>query len=484
MSYSRPCGIGKNGFQAVILGAGPAGLSAAWKLSKSGVKTVVLEQSKTVGGLCSTTEYKGFRFDLGGHRFISRDAALVEAVKGLMGEELLLVNRRSAVRLMGREFCYPLQALELLRKLDTRYILRCLWDCLSMAAGRRPGVREGASLEDWFIVNFGPTLYQIFFRDYTTKLWGIPPERLSGDWAVSRVPVLNLWEVLLKMMNVAENGHGRGYAARFFYPKRGVGQIFEFMARDIESAGGRILLSSPVKKVMLKNKRVAEIIFDSEGVERAISCDWVISTLPVPVLIKCLDTTGADHKRLLCSTEALRFRSLRFLNLLIDKPVVSNNTWTYIPEKRYVMTRIQEPKHRSPFNCPQGKTSLILEIPCDFGDDTWEMDDRLLLERCLGDLSEMGIGVRGSIVDFFSTRARYAYPVYSLGYQRPRDEALGFLYGISSLLTCGRGGLFKYLFMDQAMNSGLDAAECVQGGQNRRQHLGEAQCLVESQSVI
>lgn len=483
MSCSRPYGIGKNGLQVVVLGAGAAGLSAAWKLSKAGIKVVVLEQSKLVGGLCSTVEYRGFRFDLGGHRFISKDAALVEAVKGLMKEELLRVNRRSVVRLMGQEFRYPLQVQDLLRKLDTKYVLRCLRDCLRMAIGGRTRMHESTSLEDWLVLNFGPTLYQIFFKNYTTKLWGVSPERLSGDWAVSRVPVLNLWDVLFKMMN-SVNGSDSGYATRFFYPKRGIGQMFEFMAQDIESRGGKILLDSAVKKVVLKNQRVAEVIFDSQGEERLIACDRAISTLPLPVLIQCLDTADTDHKRLQGCAETLRFRSLRFLNLLIDKPFVSHNTWAYVPEEHYIMTRIQEPRHRSPFNCPQGKTSLILEIPCNFGDAIWNMDDSLLLERCLKDFSGMGIEIKDYIIDFFSTRARYAYPVYSLGYRHQRDEVLGFLHGISNLLTCGRGGLFKYLFMDQAMNSGLKAAECMLGGRNGRQHLDEEQRLVESQSVI
>ncbi|MFQ5862435.1 MAG: FAD-dependent oxidoreductase [Candidatus Brocadiales bacterium] len=480
---SKSCGVGKKRAQVVILGAGPAGLTAAWKLSKEGVRTVVLEQSKTVGGLCRTVEHRGFRFDLGGHRFISEDTSLVEAVQELMGEELLLVNRKSAVRLMGQEFCYPLQAQELLRKLDAKYTLRCLWDCLGVVVSGRAEVQEDTSLEDWLMSNFGLTLYQIFFKEYTTKLWGVPPRKLSGDWAVSRIPVLNLWDALLRIINIGKDPSG-GHVTRFFYPKRGIGQIFEFMARDIESRGGKILLNSMVKKVLLKGGRVEEIIFNCAGREGAIAGHWVISTLPLPVLVQCLDTAGTVHKGLLDRAGALSFRSLRFLNLLIDKPAISDNTWMYVPEKRYIMTRIQEPRHRSPFNCPEGKTSLILEIPCNFGDGVWHMEDGQLLERCLRDLSEMGIEIRSCLIDFFSTRARYAYPVYSTGYQHSRRKILGFLYDIPNLLTCGRGGLFKYLFMDQAMSSGLDYAECVLGGKERLQPLCEAQYLVESRSVI
>lgn len=480
MSFSRPCGVGKG--HVVVLGAGPAGLSAAWELSRAGVGVTVLEKAGEVGGLCKTVEYRGFRFDLGGHRFITQDAALVQAVKELMGDELLLRERRSTVRLMGQEFRYPLQVGDLLCKLGPKYTLRCLGDCIKIALRRGKGLNEAPSLEDWLVSKFGPTLYRIFFEGYTTKLWGVPPGEMSGDWAISRIPVLDLWDAFLRMMGITRDCN-RGYATRFFYPKMGIGQIFEFMSRDVELWGGRVLLNAKVKKVLLKGGQAKDIVFNRAGREEVVTGDWVISTLPLPQLVQILDTAGAVESGLGEHAEMLSFRSLRFLNLLIDMPAISDSTWMYIPESQYTMTRIQEPRHRSPFNVPTGKTSLILEIPCSLGDRIWCMTDDQLLKNSLKELSEVGIEVEASLIDFFCTRAKYAYPVYRIGYQLHRQVILEFLSGIPNLLTCGRGGLFRYLFMDQAMNSGLGAARRVLGRSIPRAP-DEANSLIESRSVI
>lgn len=483
MSLSRLSSGGKS--RVVILGGGPAGMSAAWRLTQAGRKVVLLEREDRVGGLCRTVEYRGFRFDLGGHRFISQDARLVGAISALMGRELLVVKRRSVVRLMGKELIYPLEPIDLLRKMDWSYLLSCLLDCF---APRRQSTPEAeGNLEDWLLVRFGPTLYHLFFEGYTTKLWGMHPRELSADWAAARIPLLGLWDTLLSILSV-QKGLERRFATQFFYPRKGIGQIFEHMEREVRSRGGEVLLGCGVVRVLLEGQKVRAVVYQSASSrekQELIEGDWFISTLPLPKLINLLEPSPPDE--ILFISQGLQFRGLRFLNLLVDRPAMGINTWTYVPEERFIMTRIQEPRLRSPFNTPRGKTSLILEIPCDYGDALWTTEESVLRDRCLKDLSLLGIEIGPYVLDSFSTRAPHAYPVYKLGYKPSREKVVSFLEGISNLTTCGRGGLFQYLFMDQAIKSGLEAAEGLLVGkyiQQKGPNAGESVHLVEGQSIL
>lgn len=469
----------------VILGGGPAGMSAAWRLARAGHKAFLLEKEDRVGGLCRTVEYNGFRFDLGGHRFISQDATLIEAVRALMGKELLLVKRRSAVRLMGKEFVYPLEPMDLLRKMDWSCLLACLRDCLT-SRWQSPPESEG-NLEGWLLARFGPALYRLFFEGYTTKLWGVHPRELSSDWAVARIPLLGLWDALQGMFSLQKRPR-KQFATQFLYPKKGIGQIFEYMEREVRSRGGEVLLNREVTKILMEGTKIRAVVCQpasGRGGQELIEGDRFISTLPLPGLISSLEPPPPDE--ILSSSQGLQFRGLRFLNLLIDRPAVGANTWVYVPEDRYIMTRIQEPRLRSPFNVPQGKTSLILEIPCNYGDAVWAMEEGDLRDRCLKDLSRLGIELGTHVLGSFSIMAPQAYPVYKLGYKTHREKTLSFLEGISNLTVCGRGGLFQYLFMDQAIKGGLGTAERSLGGGGIQQKVStqdEPLHLVEGRSLL
>ncbi len=473
--------------RVVILGGGPAGTSAAWRLAGAGYKVCLLEKEDRMGGLCRTVEHKGFRFDLGGHRFISQDAHLVEDVRALMGSELLLVKRKSAVKLMGKEFVYPLEALDLIKKMDWAYLLACLRDCLTDFHRRCAPGAEG-NLEGWLLVRFGPTLYRLFFEGYTTKLWGVHPSGLSSDWATARIPLLSLWDTLLRILHLQDRWRGRQkqFATRFLYPRKGIGQIFEHMEREVRSRGGVVLLGHEVKKILVEGQRVRAVVCQSgKSSQELIEGEAFISTIPLPGLIKFMEPPPPDE--ILSISRGLQFRGARFLNLLVDRPAVGTNTWTYIPEQDYIMTRVQEPRLRSPFNAPEGKTSLILEIPCNRGDEVWTMEEASLRDRCLKDLSRLGIELGPYVLDSFSTWAPQAYPVYRLGYKTSREKTLSFLGGIANLTVCGRGGLFQYLFMDQAIKSGQEAARCLIEEKEGRQTASapvEPMRLVEGWSVL
>ncbi len=372
----------------VILGGGPCGLSAAWELSNTEKNVVIIEANSALGGLCKTVSYKGFNFDLGGHRFISKNDGLLNRIKALMGDELLVSERISAIRLNGREFQYPLSAGDILRQTDLRFLSRCLVDYVFQRIYKRLKYSPDTSFEDWVINRFGYTLYNTFFKDYTQKLWGISSCKLSSDWAAERISLLNLWDVTLRLCG-HENNTPRTYARKFFYPKQGIGQIFDHIAEKLKGDNVSIMLNARFKRFLLDGGNVSGVVYEIDGRDEVINCDWVISTIPVTDLLSA-SGIGEEHQDVRTAVKSLKYRSLRFLNILIDKQEIGRNTWTYVHDGQYIMTRIQEPKKRSPHNAPVGQTSLILEIPCSYNDEVWNMPDDILFKRGIDDLLNLG----------------------------------------------------------------------------------------------
>jgi protoporphyrinogen oxidase len=459
-------------------------MTAAWRLARSGARVTVLEREPRVGGLCGTHERKGFRFDLGGHRFISRSAALEDLVRELVGEDLLERRRSSVVLHRGRRYRYPLELEDVVRKAGVAYGVRAV---ASYAAARlRARARPGAdvSFEDWVVRRFGRELYGAFFGPYTEKLWGIPPQQISADWAAQRISLLSLSDVMVRLLGVRSGG-ARTYARRYLYPRRGIGQIFERMADHLIAEGGTLRTGARVVGLERTRGRVAAIRYvDAEG-EHELRCDAVISTIALPELARHLGgpTWPADVER---ATRRLRFRAIRLLNICLDRPSVSPHTWMYVAEPRYLMARIQEPRHRSPFAAPAGKTSLMLEIPCAVGDAVWRASDETIYERCLEDLQHLGIdGVREATLDRFSTYVEEGYPIYHLGYAEDRARLLGFVGETDGLVSCGRQGAFRYVFMDTAMEMGLLAASQVLGRPHGHRAITELHAehgLIEAQA--
>ena len=444
--------------KVVVLGGGACGLSAAWELSRNGMNVVVIEAEHLLGGLCKTVNYKGFNFDLGGHRLISKNSGLLHKISSIMGNELLVSERVSAIRLNGKDFKYPLSASDILQQTSVSFAARCFMDYVFQSMYMKVKQSSDCSLEDWIIHRFGKTLYNNFFRDYTNKLWGISSDNISSDWAAERISLLDLWDVALRLFGLKKSTP-RTYTKNFFYPKSGIGQIFKCIAEEIKKNHGTIILNAIFKRFHIAGDHVTGIIYTINGREEMVLCDWVISTIPITDLFHSI--SQMQNKDFGESLKALRYRSLRFLNILIDKPDIGNNTWIYVPEAKYIMTRIQEPKRRSPHNAPDGKTSLILEIPCFYNDEIWEMADNQLYSKCIEDLLKLGIDIKSQVIDYFFTSAKHAYPIYQLDYRIHLDKLVSCIGRLKNVSICGRNGLFKYIFMDEAMEMGFAAAMVV-----------------------
>jgi protoporphyrinogen oxidase len=469
-----------------VLGGGACGMSAALELTRLGIQATVLEREPRIGGLCGTHERDGFRFDFGGHRVVTRSPDIDQLVRELVAGDLLERERSSAVLNGGKRYRYPLQLDDVLRQYGPVRGARALASYAAESLRRRLHPRTDVTFEDWVTHRFGSELYGTFFGPYTEKLWGIPPDAISADWAAQRISLPSLLDVVVRLAGI-RRPLVRTYARRYLYPRLGIGQIFERCAERIAERGGMVRTGAEVTGLERHGKEVRGVRFRDPSGEHELTCDAVISTLSLPALARMLGPLPAAVER---AAGRLRFRAIRLVQLLLDGPHISPHTWMYVSEPGYLMARIQEPIHRSPAMAPAGATSLMLEIPCGEGDAVWSAPDVELRDRCLADLARLGFGglerrLRGS----FSAYVREGYPIYHLGYAADRNDVLGHVAGFEGLLSCGRQGAFRYIFMDTAMEMGLGAARTLARGRLASRgagwiaELGSAHELLEAQAL-
>ncbi len=456
-------------FPFVIVGGGPCGLAAAWQLCQLGAKPIVLESEALFGGLCATHERDGWRFDLGGHRFVSSDAALSRWLESLLGSDLLVGERRSVVLHEGRHFRYPLEAADLLRNLGPQENIRAVLSWLRARAAARVFPTEARSLEDWVTSRFGSYLYETFFGPYSQKLWGVHPACISADWAQERISLLDLRDVLLRLAG-ARRSPVRTYARRYRYPRLGMGHLYRAMAEEVRARGGDVRTGVRVVGLESAAGRVTAVLVEGAGTAERIPVGELLSTMPLPDLARMLrpDAPAALEG----AVRRLRFRALSFVNLMLARPDFSDNTWIYVASGRCAISRIQEPKRRSRWMAPAGRTSLILEVPCDVGDSTWNAGDTDLRVRMLAELEALGYPVKDALSSFV-VRVAHGYPVYHLGYERDRQSLLAEVRRFANVRTAGRQGLFRYIFMDAAMQMGMQAAAQMVDGARRGSDRGD-----------
>jgi protoporphyrinogen oxidase len=446
----------------VILGAGPAGLATGHELSANGVKVTVLEHNSYVGGLCRTVHDGGYKFDLGGHRWFTKNEELNNWFRRLMEGHLVLVNRVSRIYYGGVYFQYPITIGDVVRKAGPLTIVKAgmsfVWSLMRYGAFGRP-IRN---MKDAYTAQFGSTLYQMFFRRYTEKVWGKPCELLSPDWVSQRSKGLSIWTVTREALS-SRKTRVTSLIDEFMYPRDGYMRIPERMAEDIMKAGNEIRLGATVQRVVREGPENVEVFFNGPNGLESIRATDVVSTIPLGVLVQIMSPQAGE--RVLRAARALEFRDLVTVNLKIRKKQVSGDTWLYVQDENVVFGRLHEPKNWSKAMVPDDDhTSLVLECFCTVGDAIWSMSDEEVARLCVKDLVEKLHFLEASDVEGWTVvRTRNAYPVYDLQYSEKLARIKSFLAQCDGIHVVGRGGTFRYNNADHSIEMGLLLARRIMG---------------------
>ena len=314
------------------------------------------------------------------------------------------------------------------------------------------------SLKDWMLNRFGPLLYSIYFGPYSYKLWGRSTSSISSDWASQRISVPNLIFAFKKLF--FKNGNEvKSYANKFLYPNGGIGEIPNRLAGKLTLGGGKIIVGHRLIGIIPHPEGLIVRVCNSQGQTKEFLAKKVISTIPLNEFVSSLNPLST--KSVLDAAEGLSFRSVRFLNLMIDAAQVTANSWFYIPERKFIFFRIQETSNWHPNNCPQGKTGLTFEIACDEGGRLWKMSDQDLFKCCMHDISKLGIHIENKILGYFCTAALHAYPIYALNYKNNLRMIYNYIKSLKNIAIAGRKGLFRYMNMDASIENGILAAESL-----------------------
>jgi len=459
-------------FKAVIVGAGPAGLTAAYELSKQNAPVVVLESDpRYVGGISRTVNYKGFRFDIGGHRFFSKAREVEDLWTEIAGPEMLQRPRSSRIYYRGQFYTYPLKPFEALSKLGFVESARCI---LSFAQARLRPTRNPKTFEDWVTNQFGERLFRIFFKTYTEKVWGMSCREISADWAAQRIKGLSLGSAIKHALLPRGKPKDRKQVVKtlidtFRYPRLGPGMMWEICAEKVRNLGGAVMMG----------RRVVACCFDSasnlwtvaartsNGDLEEYRAEHLVSSMPIRELVAQIEPRLPDAA--LQAALSLRYRDFLTVGLIVKDRSRFSDNWIYIHDPGVQVGRVQNYKSWSPEMVPDARYgSYGLEYFCFQGDGLWTTDDRELIELAKREIQQVTLAASADVVDGCVIRQPKAYPVYDDAYQqhvatirKALDESHPTLHLV------GRNGMHKYNNQDHAMMTAMLTAKNILAGERK-----------------
>lgn len=499
---------------AIIIGAGPAGLTAAYEFlaRKTGIQPIIFESTDRIGGISCTINHNGNRIDIGGHRFFSksdvvmdwwmarmpiqgqpaRDDKVLNKNKSLppngpdpeISDRVLLIRERiSRIFYLRKFFNYPFSLkLETITNLG---LLRTAKAGLGYILARIVKRTEERSLEDFLVNRFGAPLYRMFFETYTEKVWGKHPRQISAAWGAQRIKGLSLskaaaqairnWLPLQKTSDVRQKHTETSLIEQFLYPKYGPGQLWEYVAADIESMGGIIHKKSKIVGITVKNNRVVSVEAECNGQLHEYFCDYCLSAMPIKDLIASLsgDTVNPDIRRI---ASELPYRDFMTVGLLVKKLKIRNethiktmgdvvpDTWMYIQEGDVKLCRLQIFNNWSPYMVEDpDKVWIGLEYMCSDQDDIWEMSDSQFIDFAIAEIVQVGIINKEDIIDSCRIRIEKAYPAY-FGSYNEFERVKSFLNEIKNIYCIGRNGQHRYNNQDHSMLTAIESVQSIQNG--------------------
>jgi len=440
----------------VVAGAGPAGLTAARDLSAAGVNVTVFERAPQVGGLARTEAYRGFRFDIGGHRFLTRMPDIHRLWEETLGDDFVKVRRLSRIYYRGRFFDYPVNLSNVVRNLGPAESGRIVASYLKARARRSPDER---TFEAWVTSRFGRRLYETFFKTYTEKVWGMPCSEIGADWAAQRIRGLTLRTAVADAFG--RRSRVASLAREFHYPRLGPGQMWERFADLVVAAGGVVRVGTAVTRLHHDGRRVDRVEVGN-GLMESVPAGHVISSLPLGTLLERLDPLPPPD--ILAAGRALRHRDFILVGLILDAPVTFPDTWLYVHGREALVGRVQNLRNWSAALVPDTRrTGLGMEYFCSVGDAIWSRSDAALLDLAARELQVLGLAPGARVEDGCVIRQEKAYPVYDSAYRGHVERIREYLARFENLQTIGRNGTHRYNNQDHAMLAGRLAARNVLG---------------------
>lgn len=444
-----------NNVETVVIGGGPAGLTAAYELTKNGSPAIVLEMDSIVGGIARTESYKGYHFDIGGHRFYTKVTEVEEIWHEVLEDDFLVRPRLSRIYYNDAFYPYPLNLVKTLQNLGPVESARIGMSYLRWKVRPYP---EENTFEEWVTNRFGDRLYRTFFKHYTEKVWGIPTTEIRADWAAQRIKGLSLRSAVGQA--VFSRSNVKSLIEEFHYPRLGPGMMWERMCDKIEENGGHICRETKATRVRHEEGWVVEVSAENHGSTQTYPVDQLISTMPVSQLVRALDPTAPPE--VLEAANNLRYRDFLIVVLIVDQAHLFPDNWIYIHSRNVNVGRIQNFKNWSEEMVPdQSKTSLGMEYFVNEGDWLWDMPDEELIELATREIAALHLANGADVIDGTIIRQRKAYPVYDATYQDNLAVIRDYLDGFENLQTVGRNGMHRYNNQDHSMLTGLLAARTI-----------------------
>ncbi len=462
--------------KVVIIGAGPAGLTAGYELlKKGGFEVTILEETKAIGGISRTVNYKGNRMDMGGHRFFSK----VPEVNAWWDEMLPMMKRDRLSRILFNQkfFDYPITLKMATIKnlgLGTTFVAGCSY--LKSAMHKR----KENSLEDFYINRFGKKLYSLFFENYTETVWGRHPREISPEWGAQRVKGLSILAILKDIFGKKLRRKNRkvetSLIEEFLYPELGPGQMWETAAKKIEEMGGKIIFEARAAKIERdKHNAVTSVVYEKAGKKTKLACDFAVSSMPVKDLVEAMDEVPTNVLKI---ASGLPYRSYKTIGVLIKrmslgKQRIIPDNWVYVHDKNVRMGRFQVYNNWSPRMVKEPKKTvwLGLEYFCDEGDDFWQMKDANMAKLATEEMEKLHlIKSEKDLLDYHVERVKKAYPAYFDTYAE-FDTLRKYLDKISNLYLVGRNGQHRYNNMDHSMCTAFEAVKNIVSGEKSKENI-------------
>lgn len=457
--------------KALCIGAGPAGLTAGYLLSKKNHDCLVLEKDPNyVGGISRTVSYKGFRFDIGGHRFFSKSEEVCALWDEILGDDFIERPRKSRIFYKNKFYSYPLKPFEALFNLG---LVESMLSLLSYMKAKLFPKRPVQSFADWVSNQFGPRLYQIFFKTYTEKVWGMPCEDISADWAAQRIKGLSLMSALMNALRPARKSKQQGDVIKslittFRYPRLGPGMMWEAAEGKIKAMGNQVLLDAEVECLSYDaDRRLWQVQYHHQGERVTLLSEYVISSMPMRELVHALSPTPPEE--ILAAAQALKYRDFLVVALIVDAAGHFDDNWIYIHDSSVKVGRIQNFRSWSTELIPDDEKNCYgMEYFCFEGDGLWNSDDDSLIALAKSEIVKIGLVTDAEVIDGAVIRQAKAYPVYDGDYKNNINIIREYIdKHCPGLCPVGRNGMHKYNNQDHAMMTAMLTVENIDAGEKR-----------------